>query len=206
MGLGYYFVPDLISMMKKETVQYYKFADQVANFTKGYAVVREHARRTGARVVSHLLEYARGAGLPFHFRNAGATRHKLRMVADSAPITNGFSAGDTVYWYRNSSDIDEPGVGHYAYREVECEDDPRAGRKVLARSTMSGGAMWIEERFPSGGIILACDLFSPLDMALTEGDPWILHRGSFSKYIPAGDLFGETVRYGRYLERKLTVD
>ncbi len=168
-----------------------------------YAVVREHARRTGARVVSHLLEYARGSGLAFRFRNAGAERHKLRIVAASAPVTNGYAVGDTVYWYRNSSDIDEPSVGHYAWREVECDDDPRSGRRVLARSTAGGGAMWIEERFPSGGVILAYDLASPIDLALMEGDPWILHRGSFAKYLPAGNLFGATVRYGRYLDRRL---
>jgi hypothetical protein len=168
-----------------------------------YAVVREHARRTGARVVSHLLEYARGSGLAFRFRNAGAERHKLRIVAASAPVTNGFAVGDSVYWYRNSSDIDEPSVGHYAWREVDCDDDPRSGRRVLARSTRSGGAMWIEERFPSGGVILAYDLASPSDLALMEGDPWILHRGSLAKYLPTGNLFGATVRYGRYLDRRL---
>jgi hypothetical protein len=171
-----------------------------------YRLVREHARARGARVVSHLLEYAHGAGLEFRFRNAGSTRHRLRVVAASDPITRGFAVGDTPYWYRNSSDVDEPPVGHYAYREIACDDDPRAGRKVLARSTMTGGAMWIEERFPSGGIILACDLFSPLDLALTQGDPWILHRGCFAKYLPAGNLLGGTVRYGRYQERKLTVE
>ena len=56
------------------------------------------------------------------------------------------------------------------------------------------------------GIILAYDLFSPLDLCLTRGDPWVLHRGTFSKYIPAGNLFGGTVRYGRYVNRKLTVE
>jgi hypothetical protein len=171
-----------------------------------YGVIRDHARRTGARVVSHLMEYAHGSGLEFRFCNAGAARHKLRIVAEAEPITRGFALGDEVYWYRNSSDIDEPGVGHYAYREVICDDDPRAGRKVLARSTATGGAMWIEERFDSGGVILAYDLFSPLDLALTQGDPWILHRGSFCKYLPAGNLFGETVRYGRYQNRKLPVE
>ena len=70
------------------------------------------------------------------------------MVAESDPITRGFAVGDEVYWYRNSSDIDEPGVGHYAYREVVCDDDASAGRRVLARSTMTGGAMWVEERGP----------------------------------------------------------
>jgi hypothetical protein len=171
-----------------------------------YAAVRGHARRSGARVVSHLLEYARGSGLGHHFRNAGASRHKLRITAASAPITNGFAPGDSVYWYRNSSDIDEPTVGHYAYREVDCADDPRAGRTVLARSTATGGAMWIEERFPSGGVILAYDLASPCDLAFAKGDPWLLHRGSFAKYLPVGNLFGATVRYGRYLDQRLGID
>ena len=169
-----------------------------------YGVIREHARRTGARVVSHLFEYATGSGLEFRFCNAGATRHKLRVVAESDPITRGFAVGDEVYWYRNSSDIDEAGVGHYAYREVVCNDDASAGRKVLARSAMTGGAVWVEERFESGGAILAYDLYSPIDLCLTQGDPWILHRGTFSKYIPAGNLFGGTVRYGRYQNRKLS--
>ncbi|UCC67803.1 MAG: hypothetical protein JSV79_11905 [Armatimonadota bacterium] len=169
-----------------------------------YSVIREHARGRGARVVSHLFEYGDGSGLEFRFRNAGPRRHKLHVVSESDPITRGFAVGDEVYWYRNSSDIDEAPVGHYAYREVICEDDPAAGRKVLARSTMTDGAMWIEERFESGGLILAYDLFSPLDLALTQGDPWILHRGTFSKYIPAGNVFGGTVRYGRYENRKLS--
>ena len=169
-----------------------------------YRVIREHARRTGARVVSHLFEYAHGSGLEFKFRNAGATRPKLRIVAESEPATRGFAVGDEVYWYRNSSDIDEPGVGHYAYREVICDDDPAAGRTVLARAAMTGGAMWIEERFDSGGAILAYDVFSPLDLCLTRGDPWILHRGTFSKYLPAGNFFGGTVRCGRYQDRKLS--
>ncbi len=171
-----------------------------------YRAVREHAHRTGAQVVSHLLEYARGSGLEFRFRNAGRARHKLRIVAESDPITRGFAVGDEVYWYRNSSDIDDPEVGHYAYREVVCDDDPGQGRRVLARSTMTGGALWIEERLSGGGTILAYDLFSPLSLALTQGDPWILERGSFSKYLPAGNLFGGTVHYGRYVNRKLTVE
>jgi len=168
-----------------------------------YRIIREHARR-GARVMSHLFEYAHGSGLEFRFRNAGSTRHKLRIVAESDPVTRGFTIGDEVYWYRNSSDIDEPPVGHYAYREVACDDDPAVGRRVLARSTMTGGAMWVEERFPSGGLLLAYDLFSPLSLVHTQGDPWILDRGSFSKYLPVGNLFGGTVRYGRYQHSKLT--
>lgn len=168
-----------------------------------YRLIREQARR-GARVVSHLLEYAHGSGLEFRFRNAGGTRHKLRIVAESDPVTRGFAVGDEVYWYRNSSDIDEPPVGHYAYREVVCDDDPAVGRRVLARSTVTGGAMWIEERFASGGVLLAYDLFSPLSLVHTQGDPWILDRGTFAKYLPAGNLFGGTVRYGRYQNRKLT--
>lgn len=171
-----------------------------------YSVIREHAARTGARVVSHLFEYAHGSGLDFKLRNAGGKRHKLKIVATSDPATRGFAVGNEVYWYRNTNDVDEPPVGHYTYREVICEDDPKSGRKVLARSTMTGGAMWIEERFEGGGIILAYDLFSPLDLCLTQGDPWVLHRGTFSKYIPAGNLFGGTVRYGRYVNRKLTVE
>lgn len=171
-----------------------------------YSVIREHAAKTGARVVSHLFEYAHGSGLEFKLRNAGGTRHKLKIVAPSDRATRGFAVGDEVYWYRNTNDVDEPPVGHYTYREVICEDDPKSGRKVLARSTMTGGAMWIEERFDGGGIILAYDLFSPLDLCLAQGDPWVLHRGTFSKYIPAGNLFGGTVRYGRYVNRKLTVE
>jgi len=171
-----------------------------------YAAVREHARSTGARVVSHLYEYAHGSGLEFRFRDAGSKRPKIEVVAESDPVTRGFSAGDKIYWYRNSSDIDDPSVAHYAYREVVCDDDPGSGRRVLARSCETGGAVWVEERFDSGGVILACDLYSPIDLALTQGDPWILHRGTFSKYIPAGNLFGETVCYGRYQDRKLTVE
>ncbi len=169
-----------------------------------YQAIREHARRTGALIVSHLYEYARGTGLTMRFQNAGARRHKLRIVTESEPVTRGFAVGDEVYWYRNSSDIDEPGVGHYAYREVLCNDDPATGRTVLARSTMTDGAMWIEERFDSGGRILAYDLFSPLDLCLTQGDPWVLHRGTFAKYLPVGNLFGGTVRYGRYENKKLS--
>lgn len=168
-----------------------------------YRVIREHARR-GARVVSHLYEYAHGSGLEFRFRNAGSTRHRLRIVAESDPVTRGFAVGDEVYWYRNSTDIDELPVGHYAYREVVCDDEPASGRRVLARSTMTGGAMWIEERFSSGGRLLAYDLYSPLNLATTQGDPWVLDRGAFSKYVPAGNLFGNSVRYGRYQNRKLT--
>lgn len=170
-----------------------------------YAVIREHARQ-GARVVSHLFEYAHGSGLAFRFCNAGSERHKLKIVAASDPCTRGFTVGDSVYWYRNSNDIDEPPVGHYTYREVVCDSDDAAGRKVLARSAKTGGAMWIEERFPSGGVLLAYDLFSPLGLCLTAGDPWILDRGCLNKYVPLGNLFGSTVRHGRYLDRKLTVE
>ncbi len=170
-----------------------------------YRLVRGHARRNAAKVVSHLFEYAHGSRLPFRLRNAGGERHKLRIVAASDPVTRGFAVGDEVYWYRNTNDVDEPPIGHYTYREVLCDDDPARGRTVLARSTKTGGAMWIEERFESGGILLAYDLFSPLDLCLTRGDPWILHRGAFNKYVPAGNLFGGTVRYGRYVNRKLSV-
>lgn len=171
-----------------------------------YRLLREHAQRTGARVVSHLLEYAHGSGSKFAFRNAESTRHRIQIVAESDPLTRGFQRGDSLYWYRNSTDIDEPPVAHYAWREVECADDPARGRTVLARSESSGNAVWVEERFESGGILFAADLFSPLDLCLTAGDPWILHRGCFNKYIPAGNLFGGTVRHGRYVNRKLSVE
>jgi putative aldouronate transport system substrate-binding protein len=36
-GLGFIFVPDIVSAMKKETPKYYEFADKVANYTEGYA-------------------------------------------------------------------------------------------------------------------------------------------------------------------------
>jgi hypothetical protein len=169
-----------------------------------YGPVRDHARKRGARVVSHLLEYADGAQLPFRFCDAGQTRHKLRIIATSDPITNGYAVGDRVYWYRNDTDIDEPPVGHYSYREIECDDT--TARTVLARSESTGGAMWIEESFASGGKIFAADLFSPLELCFTQGDPYLLDRGTFNKYIPVGNLFGATVRYGRYLDSKLNVD
>ncbi len=170
-----------------------------------YRLIREHARQ-GAQVVSHLYEYARGSGFDFRFRNAGATRHKLLLVAESDPITRGFALGDEVYWYRNSNDLDEPPMGHYTYREVLCDSDPSLGRKVLARSTLTGGAVWVEERFPGGGALLAYDLLSPLNLVLAQGDPWLLDRGAFAKYLPAGNLLGGTVRYGRYQNQRLTVE
>jgi putative aldouronate transport system substrate-binding protein len=36
-GLGFFFVNDIVSMMRKETPKFYQFADKVANFTVGYA-------------------------------------------------------------------------------------------------------------------------------------------------------------------------
>lgn len=35
-GLGFMFVPDIVSAMKKETPKYYEFADKVANYTPDY--------------------------------------------------------------------------------------------------------------------------------------------------------------------------
>jgi putative aldouronate transport system substrate-binding protein len=36
-GLGFMFLTDIVSAMKKETPKYYEFADKVANYTEGYA-------------------------------------------------------------------------------------------------------------------------------------------------------------------------
>lgn len=99
-----------------------------------YRAVREHAHRTGAQVVSHLLEYARGSGLEFRFRNAGRARHKLRIVAESDPITASRSAT------RSTGTATAP-----------ISTIPRSGTMPTARSCATttrgkGGGCWLARR------------------------------------------------------------
>lgn len=153
----------------------------------------------GGLVISCLYEYAYWRGLPFLFRHTGQIRPMIEII-EECDVTRGFSRGDRLYWYRNANDVDDPSVGDYSYREIEVEGT--IGRRILARSCMTGGAVMIEERVNRGRLV-AMDLYSPMDLSISDGDPHWNHPGAFNKYVFLGNLLGRTVRYGSYVSEKL---
>jgi len=71
-------------------------------------------------------------------------------------------------------------------------------RRILATSTLNGGAVMVEERIGQGSL-LAIDLLSPIR-------PFYNSWGSTNKYLFLGNYLGGSVRYGKHYGRRLSYD
>lgn len=137
----------------------------------------------GGRAVVDLGLYARLRGLTVREQPVALDQAVLR-VAQEHPVTRGFSAGDSIPWYAGTR---EAPVQRSLQGEV-----PGA---VLATTPDGSALVVVEER--GDGALLATDL-----AGLPE--PVWNQPGAFNKYLFAGNLLGESVRYGRFFPRKFT--
>ena len=72
----------------------------------------------------------------------------------------------------------------------------RKDLRVIATSTVNGGAVIIEERVGRGRII-AIDL-------LSLPEPFFDSIGSTNKYLFVGNIIGGSVQYGKHFPKKLS--
>lgn len=169
-----------------------------ANLAKlDYAAVREYARG-GGQVISCLCEYAADGGLHFSKTHvADRVRPGLRIEADS-DVTAGLGRGDELWWYGTvSSAPDQLYSNQMVQRQVMGVRESE-GIRILATSTLNGGAVMVEERVGSGRIV-AMDLLSPIR-------PFYNSWGSTNKYLFVGNIVNGAVHYGRHYPRKLCYD
>lgn len=107
----------------------------------------------------------------------------LRIAAEH-PVTRGFREGDTIPWHAGNRDA----------RTLRSLHGEIPG--MVLGEAADGSALLVYEAVGEGQL-LATDLVG-LD------EPVWNHPGAFNKYLFAGNLLGESVRYGRHFERKLT--
>ncbi|MGA2621369.1 MAG: hypothetical protein ABSF26_27405 [Thermoguttaceae bacterium] len=113
---------------------------------------------------------------------------RIRIVKE-CPATRGFAPDDTLPWCGLSTD-------HFVQRQLEEVPATAANVQVMAVSVPGNRPVFLYE--PVGrGAIYAMDLRS-LDEPRITWDT----RGSFNKYVFAGNLIGGSLTYGRYWNRK----
>jgi hypothetical protein len=162
-----------------------------------YAAVEEYARK-GGTVISCLFEYARHRSLTFsktHVLNR--LRPALRIEVED-PITRGYAKGDEVGWYGMVSSAPDQMYANQMLQRQILDVAESAEIRILATSTINGGAVMIHERIGKGEM-LALDLLSPLR-------PFHNSYGSTNKYLFVGNLIGRSVRYGKQYPKRLSYD
>lgn len=157
-------------------------------FTRGEDAEIDFARleafaSAGGKVVVDLALYAEARGLTVQEAPVALDEALLQIAAEH-PLTRGFRTGNTIPWY--GGDKNAP------VRRTLTGEAPGT---VLAQ-TPDGAALLIHEEIGEGAL-LATDL-----TGLPE--PVWNQPGSVNKYLFAGNLLGETVRYGRHFQSKLT--
>ena len=136
----------------------------------------------GGQAVVDLALYARARDLALIEEPVSLDEAVLRIVAEH-PVTRGFSSGNTIPWHAGDSEAPR--------RRSIAGDVPG---EVLAEAP-DGTALVVFEQIGEGSL-LATDLAGLIEPAWN-------HPGSFNKYIFAGNLLGDSVRYGRHFERKV---
>ncbi|MFP4250029.1 MAG: M14 family zinc carboxypeptidase [Armatimonadota bacterium] len=139
----------------------------------------------GGRAVVDLALYARARDLTLVEEQVVQDEALLRIAAE-APVTRGFTEGDTIPWHAGERDA--------PMRRALEGDVPG---EVIAEAP-DGAALLVLEQIGDGSL-LATDL-----VGLEE--PVWNQPGSFNKYLFAGNLLGESVRYGAYFQDKLTYE
>ncbi|MCK5805873.1 MAG: hypothetical protein KAI66_23785, partial [Lentisphaeria bacterium] len=162
-----------------------------------YEAIEEYARG-GGTVISCLFEYARHRGLNFSKTHVmDRLRPALRIEAETS-ITRGYAQGDEVWWYGMVSSAPDQTYANQMLQRQILDVAESADIRILATSTINGGAVMIHERIDEGEI-LALDLLSPLR-------PFHNSWGSTNKYLFVGNLIGQSVRYGKQYPERLSYD
>jgi len=160
-----------------------------------YEIIKKYAEE-GHDVIMCLYEYAYYNSLKFNKEYTGKLKPMIEILVEN-DITRGFRKSDLVYWYGNvGGGINDPNSDQLVQRQILDIEESESVR-VIARSSINKGAVFIEERVGRGRII-AMDLISP-----NEAIAWDF-KGSANKYVFLGNILGRSVRYGKYYQRKLT--
>lgn len=162
-----------------------------------YEAVESYARQ-GGQVISCLFEYARHRGLNFsktHVLNRMRPGMRVEVECD---VTRGFAKGDETWWYGMVSSAPEQVYANQAFQRQILDVSESDAVRVLATSTVNGGATLVEEKVGKGRII-ALDLLSPLR-------PFYNSWGSTNKYVFVGNAISGAVKYGKQYPEKWPYD
>lgn len=151
--------------------------------------------RGGGQVISCLYEYARNRGGRFSKTHIDNRRRPAMVIKTESDVTRGYAVGDRVWWYGTVGTAPDPCYDNQMVQRQILDIRPSPNVKILASSTLNGGAVMLEEKIGAGRIV-AMDILSP-------GRPFFNSRGSTNKYLFLGNVLGGSVRYGRHYPRKL---
>lgn len=166
-----------------------------ANLSKlDYAAVEEYARG-GGQVVSCLYEYACHRGLHFSKTHVGALVRPALRIEVACDITRGYAPGDVVPWFGCVSSAPENLYANQMVQRQVMGVTESDNVRVLATSTLNGGAVMVEEQIGAGRL-LALDLLSP-------GRPFYNSWGATNKYVFPGNFINGAVRYGQHYPKRL---
>ncbi|MEN6641482.1 MAG: M14 family zinc carboxypeptidase [Armatimonadia bacterium] len=136
----------------------------------------------GGLAVADLSLYARLRGLTVKEQSLAPEQAVLRIAAEHS-VTRGFKRGDTIPWYAGERD-----------KTVQRSLQGKITGQVLCEAA-DGSALVVYEKMGTGAL-LATDL-----SGLPE--PVWNQPGSFNKYLFAGNLLGNSVRYGRHFAQRM---
>jgi zinc carboxypeptidase len=162
-----------------------------------YAAVSEYARG-GGQVISCLFEYSCARDLQFSKTHVMDRMRPGMQIELDHDVTRGYASGDLVWWFGTpSSAADTLYENQMVQRQITGLST--AGEvSVLARSTVNGGAVMVEEKLGEGRIV-AMDLLSLVR-------PWFNSHGGTNKYLFVGNVINHTVRYGKHYPERLSYD
>lgn len=139
--------------------------------------------KAGGKAVVDLATYARARALTIQEQPVAPDQATLRIAAEH-PVTAGYQTGNTIPWY-----------GGDRAKPVRRSLSGKVPGTMLGEAP-DGSALLVVEQLGQG-TLLATDL-----AGLPE--PVWNQPGYFNKYLFAGNLLGNSVRYGRHFEKKLT--
>jgi len=151
----------------------------------------------GGQVICCLYEYACHNGLHFSKTYIEGPERPMIRIKVKSDITRGFSPGNLIPWHGQVSHGIENSPNQFWQRQI-LDLREREDLRVIATSTVNGGAVIIEERVGRGRII-AIDL-------LSLPEPFFDSIGSTNKYLFVGNIIGGSVQYGKHFPKKLSYE
>ena len=153
--------------------------------------------REGGQGICCLYEYAHHNDLYFSKTYVEGPERPMIRIRSANDITKGFSPGDLLPWHGQVSHGIENSLNQFWQRQI-LNLKEKENLRVIATSTVNGGAVIIEEKVGNGRII-AIDL-------LSLPEPFFDSIGSTNKYLFIGNVIGGSVQYGRYFPKKLNYE
>lgn len=154
--------------------------------------------RGGGQVICCLFEYAAARGLRLSKTHVcDRMRPGIRIEAE-CDVTRGFAVGDETWWFGTVSSAPDSLYENQMVQRQLFGVSETGDCRILATSTVNGGAVMVEEQVGKGRIV-AMDLLSP-------GRPYYNSHGSTNKYLFAGNIIGGSVRYGKQYPNRWSYD